>query len=348
MGLAVRAFFIAAFATIKRWKIVVFFFLVNFLLSAFLAVPLFVSLSREAGHFGGLESFLQHFDPGLLADFGRHSTDLLQGVFLAAGLGGLIYYLLFNLFSGGMISILADPREKTSMKTFLRACGRFSFRFVRLLFYFVLFLAVLACLNSALDKGLLWYFNDFKEAGSSSAALGWTLFAKNILMILLLAYGLISFNYGKTAAVVEDRHFMGSSFLRGMGFALTHPLVTGLFFILATIVVAATVWAYAVLARCVDPGQSYSFLQGLGGVTLSGVLLYLLIAQFIQFFLQAGLVLRHAGQVYIFKYLTVQDARPDPELVSRDPYSPFIPDRPYSGPEDKAVQPGMEEDQDHV
>ncbi|MBU0753675.1 MAG: hypothetical protein KJ645_00950, partial [Planctomycetes bacterium] len=179
MGLAIRAFFVAVFATIKRWKIVVFFFLLNLLFSAILAVPLFVGLSQEGGHFSGLQTFLEHFDRTALADFSRHDQGMLEGMFRTIGIAGLIYFLLFNLFTGGTIAILADPREKTSMKTFLKTCGRFAFRFLRLLFYFIVFIAILICLNRVLDKLLVWYFHDFKEYDASSSALGWILFGKN-------------------------------------------------------------------------------------------------------------------------------------------------------------------------
>ena len=132
-------------------------------------------------------------------------------------------------------------------------------------------------------------------------------------------------------------------------FLVAHRLHgTGLFFLAATLFLAGLTWFYAYLAGLIDPGRSYTLLESLGGVTLSGSVLFLIAAQGVQLLLQAGLVLRHAGQVYIFKYLTVQEARPDPELTSPDPYSPFIPDRPYTGPDDKTVQPGLEEDTQHA
>jgi hypothetical protein len=343
MRLVIRAFSIALFAVIKRWKIVLLLFFVNFFIAAFLALPLFKMFSSQGGRFGGLEDSLAHLRPEVLTDFISGNREVLNTFFVTAGAGGLLYFILFHLLSGGLIAILADPREKTTLKTFLRACGRYVFRYMRLLFYFLLFLVVLALLNSVLDQGLNWYFIDFQEYESGAGALGWLLKSKNILMLLLFAFALVSMNYAKTAAVVEDRHFMGGCMLRGMGFTLAHPIVTGFFFLLAFLTLALFVYAYLYLSRRVDIGGSYHFLDMVGGVTLSGALLFFLIAQVFQFLIQACLVFRHAGQVYIFKYLTVQFSHPDPELSSPpEPDSPFIPDRPYTGMGEENIHPDVE------
>lgn len=344
MGLAIRASLIAFFALLKRWKLVLFFFLFNFLFSVFLAAPLFVAISEDAGHFGGLDRFVHRFDPVLLADFTGQNGDFLRNFFLTVGLGGLIYYFLYHILSGGMLSILADVREKTSMKTFLRGCGRYAFRYARLFFYFCVFLVALAFINHWLNQALAWYFNDFLEYGASSAALGWIMMAKNILMLILLFYAIVSLNYAKTAVVTRDRHFMGSTFLKGMSFSLSHPLVTGFYFVLSLVLLGAVILGYRFTALRIDPYHAYSFLENMGPLTISGALLYLLLAQLTQLLIQACLVFRHAGQVYIFRYLTVQDSNPDPELAaSDDPFSPFIPDRPYTGPDDDAYQPELKE-----
>jgi len=231
-----------------------------------------------------------------------------------------------------MISILADPREKTSMKTFLRSSGRFSFRFFRLLAYFAGALVLLALANRVLDALAVWYFVDFQEYAADSATLKWVLFSKNMLMALLLVFVLLSLDFAKCATVVEDRHFMGAAFFRGMGFTLAHPLVTLLFFLLASGALAAVHYGYTVAADRIDPERPYRVMRTLGGLSICGALLFVLLAQAVQLVIQAGLILRHAGQVYIFKYLTVQEIHPDPELVRPDPFTPFIPDRPHPGP----------------
>jgi hypothetical protein len=164
-------------------------------------------------------------------------------------------------------------------------------------------------------------------------------------MALLLAVALVAFNYAKTATVVDDRHFMAGAMVHGFGFCLSRPLVTGLFFLLSTATVAAPYLLYLYFSRRIQPGGSYHCLDSLGGITLSGALISVLLFQAVQLPFQACLVFRHAGQVYIYKFLTVRTENPDPELAPReeaveDPYAnrPFIPDRPYTGPEESGKE----------
>jgi hypothetical protein len=350
MGLAFRAFFIALFAVLKRWKIVIFFFVLTFFTSAFLAAPIFTSISSWAGHSGGLSEYLQAFDPEAAADFAHHNREMFQGFFLAAGMAGVLFYIFYHLLSGGMIVILADIREKTTLKTLFRGCGGFAFRYLRLLLYFCLLMGVLALINLCLDKLLLWYFTGYQEYGSGSGALGWILMIKNGFMALLLAIALVSFNYAKTAAVVDNRHFMAGALYHGLAFTLSHPFVTGLYFVLSTATLALPCFLYYYFSRWIDPERSYHFLDSLGGITMSGALITVILMQVVQFLVQACLVFRHAGQVYIYKFLTIRTTNPDPELAPReetleDPYAnkPFIPDSPYRGPDKTGKDPDVED-----
>ncbi len=332
MRLAIRAFLIAFFGVMKRWKIVIFLFLFNLLFSVFLAAPIIRSLVDDVSRFHGLPAFLDRFNPELYSDFINNHQAVLKNFVLGAGVGGILYYLVFNVLSGGMIAILADPKEKTTMKTFLGASGRFAFRFTRLLFYYCILLTCVALVNHGLDRCLIWFAENLMEGGAAAGTLGWLFFTKNLIMLLLLVFAIVSFNYAKTEAVVRERHFMGGCMLSGVGFTLAHPVVTGFFIILSTALLAAVAAGYFVLSRWIDPSASYRFLDSIGGITVSGAVLYVILAQFIQMLVQAAILFRHTGQVYIFKYLTVQAGNPDPELANPDPFSPFITDRPYAGP----------------
>ena len=232
------------------------------------------------------------------------------------------------------------------MENLLRACGRFAFRFFRVLFYFAVTLVVLAGINRLADEVLSWYFQEFRDYGAGSGALGWFLFAKNLLALGLLGLALVSWNYAKVAVVTEEGHFMGGHFIRGWGFTLSHPLVTGIFFLCSTALFLLPLVLYALLSRQIDPAGQYTVFRFAGGVTLSGVTVYFLLVQALQFLFQAALLHRQAGQVYLFKYLTVQSAPPDPELSPRVQALPhtFIVDRPLPEPEEKGPEPSMEAD----
>ena len=332
MSLAFRAFFIALFAVIKRWKIVFFFFVFNLLFSLLLVLPLFRSLSEHLGHYSGLQDVLERFAPGPFTDFLGARGVPVESFLLSAGFGGVLYFLLYNILSGGMITLLADHREVTTLKTFFRATGVYGFRFIRLLLYFAMGLVVLGFLNAGLDRVLAWYTEEVQTSGVSARLLGWLGLAKGTIMTILLAYLLIALNYAKTCTVVERRRFMFSSFGSGLAFTFRHPLSTGLFFLLSLVLLGAIFYLYSVLSRWVPPMDQRYVLDSLGGITLSGAILFICVSQAIQFMIQGALIFRHAGQVAIYKYLTVRNTEPDPELTTDTTYPPFIPDRPDTEP----------------
>lgn len=331
MGLALKAFFIGIFAVIKRWKLLVLLFGLNFLCSTFLALPLYRVFSEDLGRAGGVMERLARFDPRLLADFFRRHHESAEWTALAAGAGGILYFLLLHFLSAGVLSILAEPREKTSLETLLAGCGRFAFRFLRLLFYFAVALVVLAGLNRLADRVVDWYFRELRGFAAGSASLGWILFAKNLLALGLVGLAVVSWNFAKIAVVKEGGHFTGGHFIRGWAFTLSHPLVTGIFFLASTALFFLPLVLYGWLSRTIDLQGSYTVLRFAGGVTLSGVTLFFLLAQALQLLVQAALLHRWAGQVYLFQYLTVQAAPADPELSVRPSFAPhtFIVDRPF-------------------
>ena len=242
MTVAFRAFFTATFATIKRWKIVFFLFVFNLIFGLLVSLPLISDIHGLGGHFGGLDDFIRSFDPEIYLDFTNHAQSAHGGA--AFGIWGLVYFCLFNVLTAGSIGILVDPRESTTLKTFFKACGQYCFRFCRLLVYYAIALALIAWINGLLNSFICWYFESSQKFGAGSEMLGWTLFGKNVFMLIVLGFGLLSFNYAKTAAVIEDGHFMGYYFLRGIGFTFSHALTTGLFLILSLVPLGLVVLLY--------------------------------------------------------------------------------------------------------
>lgn len=328
MTVAFRAFFTATFATIKRWKIVFFLFVFNAIFGLLVSLPLIADIHALGGYFGGLDDFVRSFDPEIYHDFTNQTQSAIGGA--AFGIWGLVYFFLFNILTAGAIGILVDPRESTTLKTFFKACGQYCFRFCRLAVYFVIVLYLINWINSLLSSTICWYFEGSQEYGAGSEMLGWTLFAKNVFMSIVLGFGLLSFVYAKTAAVIEDGHFMGYYFLRGIGFTFSHVLTTGLFLILSLIPLGLVILFYVVVRKTIDLEGSYPILEGIlpWKWVLSGAVVYIVLAQAVQFLIQACLFFRMAGQVSIFKRFMGQAAYPDPDLHKNIPEAYFVVDSP--------------------
>jgi len=330
MTLALRAFLIAIFATLKRWKVVVFLYFINLLFGILIAWPLLAEVARQGGHFGAMEGLVRAFDPELYLDFANGREGGLGQSAALASLVGIFYFLVFNAVSGGVIALLLNANQPTTLKTFFRSIGDNCFRFFRLLFYYVVILAVVALINVLLNDMICWFFGSFLGGGGGTVTLGWSLLVKNIVMLLILLYALVSFNYAKTSVVAEDGHSMFFHFFKGMGFTASHPLSTIPFFLFSLIPFVAVGYLYWMTSRTIDPYGSYALLEGVvpWKWVVSGSVIYVIVAQLTQFFLQGCLVMRYAGQVYIFKRLMIFTAHPDPDLEKSIPESYFVVDRP--------------------
>lgn len=338
MTLALRAFLIAIFATIKRWKIVFFFFCLNLLFGVLITQP-FTSLIEESGRqYGGAGEFITSFDPETVLDFMNQNRMSIDRFLAAGGILAILYFLLFNAVTAGAIAILADPRESTTLKTFLKFSGKYCFRFFRLIFYYAVLLTLIALLNGVLNSLITWLFEDVWGFAAGPETLGWLLFAKNVLMLIVTAFALLSLNYAKTAVVVDDGHFMGFYFVRAMGFIIAHPLVTGIYFLISLIPFTATAFLYFWLSRTIDPLASYVMLDGIlpWSWVVSGSIVYLIFAQFIQFLFQACLLQRFSGQIFIYKRFMDPSSHPDPDLQKNVPDAYFVVD----APEPVAARPG--------
>ncbi len=334
MTLAFSAFLVAIFATIKRWKIVFFLFCFNAAFAALVAYPLISDISREGGYFGGLADFIRSFNPEIFLDFKNTGNGTVDMALSQAGFLGLLYFFLYNILTAGVTVILADPRETTTLKTFFRSCGFFAFRFMRLFFYYAVLLVLIALLNSQLNKAVCWLFEEMWNYSAGSETLGWVLLAKNVLMLVVLGYGLLSFNYAKAAVVIEDGHFMGYYFLRGIGFTLSHFFLTGLYFVLSLIPFLIAILFYIIASRAVDPLASYTVLGGIlpWEWIVPGGVVYILVAQVAQILFQACLIQRLAGQIFIFRKMFLPTSHPDPDLQKNIPDSYFVVDKPEPGP----------------
>jgi hypothetical protein len=149
------------------------------------------------------------------------SGGLIRGFPGLVGVGAL-YLLLSVLLLGGVVARLAGQPEARGAAGFVRAGGRYFFRFLRL-----------AALSGALY--VLIYFGQRRVLGFLGE---WTRDVTNewtVLGFAMLAYGGTAFllclvhmvfSYAKIATVVDDRRSVLLAALRGLGFVARYPFRT--------------------------------------------------------------------------------------------------------------------------
>jgi len=130
--------------------------------------------------------------------------------------------------------------------------------------------------------------------------------------------------------VVEGGHCTAFFMVRAMGFIISHPLSTGLYFLLSVIPFAATASLYFWLSRTIDPLASYVVLGGILPWTwvVSGSFVYLAFSQLVQFLFQACLLQRFGGQIFIYRRFMDPSSHPDPDLQKNIPDAYFVVDAP--------------------
>ena len=117
-----------------------------------------------------------------------------------------VYVLLWTFLTGGVIERYAGERRATPIALFLRTCGRYFFRFVRL--------EIAVAVAYAICFGVLhrWMFGSVYPRLIEGVAIERTAFFVRLslyaVFILLLAAVNLLFDFAKVRIVVEDRRSM--------------------------------------------------------------------------------------------------------------------------------------------
>jgi hypothetical protein len=124
----------------------------------------------------------------------------------AIAAAALVYVLLWTFLTGGVIDRYANDRPATHLGEFVRACGRYVFRFVRL--------EIATAVAYAVLFGVLhrWMFGNIYPRLIEGVVMERTAFAIRaslyLIFVALLAAVNLVFDFAKVRAVVEDRRSM--------------------------------------------------------------------------------------------------------------------------------------------
>lgn len=198
---------------------------------------------------------------------------------------GLVYAALWALLLGGILSRLSDGHGLLRLSDFFARGGEFFFRYVRL----AVISGVLYYLVYRFASWLFgWIESQSRDVTVEETVLGYVV-AGSVLVVFLLTFVNMAFDYAKIATFKENRRSMLLAAFRGFRFVLAHPGSTMVLYYglgLATLVVLG---AYYVVA------------PGAGQTTLPGVAIAFLIGQA---YLVVKLVLRltfYASQMSLYE-----------------------------------------------
>jgi hypothetical protein len=235
----IRSLFIGLLHASRGWKMILLLLIANNLITLPLIVPIFWLVSSTTGGTLTAESmFANKLDVRWLIDifnnqmpgFSLESTGSQIGLLLA--LLALVYLLLNTFFAGGIIEVLAMDYGRFTMRRFWAGCGAYFWRLFRLMLISLLFYGV---------AGLVYFMVRMKIDEAAVQATSYESFlyyrwGAIALLVALLAFFNMVFDYAKIRAIVDDSRAMFSGAFRALGFALRHFFSVSVLYLLIALI----------------------------------------------------------------------------------------------------------------
>ncbi|MEW6745284.1 MAG: hypothetical protein AB1486_21230 [Planctomycetota bacterium] len=299
---ALKALAVGLLLAARRARLVFLLFLVNLLFAIVLSVPFWSEIKSVFSHSQTGVTLVERYNREAITDWLNTHEPELDPARRSLRYGALAYLALGAVLLGGILSILADPKTRTSLLAFSAGCGRYVWTFLRADLVLVALLAALYGVNIWLSRAVRWVLNDWLAYASSSTTIGWIMFTKSLLVLFLFAVVLQGVSYAKIRAVVDGDRCMLRGTLRGLGLVGRHPLATNVF-LLAVVVLLGATYSLYVYARGLLPARQLQ-IGNLG--TIPPHIAYLLLVAAIMILVHALLVAKHAGQIHIYRTLTAR------------------------------------------
>ncbi|MEK7283785.1 MAG: M1 family metallopeptidase [Acidobacteriota bacterium] len=202
----------------RQYRITLVLYLANLAAAAFLAAPMAVLIDATFGRsVSGLE-LASSFRFEAIVDFLAANRAALAVHYQALGFGALLYAALTALLTGGIIDTLRSPPRSPFLPRFLGGCGRFAFRYLRLIPYLGAALAGVYWINRGLNRLIVLAF----DQSDHEVAAFWAMRGKQGLILALLLLLAAVFDLARILTAFENRTHMVGALLTSFGFVARH------------------------------------------------------------------------------------------------------------------------------
>jgi hypothetical protein len=243
----------------RRQRVFWWVYAINFLLAAFGTAPLAGRAGTILNQSLASERLVHGFDLATFGALAREPASPLGAAVPSSVLFSLVFFVFMLFLTGGILEVYRRD-ETLPTGDFFQACGKFFWRFFRLLIFMLIVLVPIFF--------LLHFIADWSgklASGSPHPLLGfWVEFAGLLLVAFLLVAVRLWFDVAQIRAVAEDQRAMRRTVVQT--FKITFSNFGSLFWIyvrlcflgLATVAVAAWVWAHLIRPEAIGA----SFLLG--------------------------------------------------------------------------------------
>lgn len=203
----------------RLYRITLVLYLANLAAASFLAAPMAALIDETFGRsVSGLE-LASSFRFLAVIDFVQANRAALASHCQALGFGALLYAVLSALLTGGVIDSLKSPPRSPFLPRFLGGCGRFAFRFLRLIPYLAAALFGVYWINRGLNRLIVLAF----DQSDHEVAAFWAMRGKQGLILAVLLLLAAVFDLARILTAFENRTHMVGALLTSFGFVARHP-----------------------------------------------------------------------------------------------------------------------------
>ncbi len=277
--------------TLRSYQLLLLLYLLNGACAVPLALAFRSSLSSAFGSSTAAEQLLGGFDYTILRDLLSTHGVAFSALWRVLLWSLPLYALLHTVLAGGVIAHLAGQARGFTLRVFLRDCGTY---FSRLLRIFLLFTAVLTFLTVVLTLALGFAVDQLAENVGPEATVALAALASGIVLLFPLLFVQMVADYTRIAAVLTDEPSMATAVGYALRFIARNPVATfGLQIALVLLVV--------LLGTLVVLQEAYGGIQAGKALLLLGLIQQLLVLLRV-FFRLVGT----AAEISLFQELNVR------------------------------------------
>lgn len=202
----------------RQYRITLVLYVANLAAAAFLAAPMAVLIDETLGRsLNGLDLAF-NFRLEAIVDFLFANRAELAVQNRMLGFGALLFAVLAAGLTGGVIDALKSPPRSPFLPRFLGGCGRFAFRYLRLIPYLAVALWGVSFINQGLNRLIVLLF----DQSDHEIAAFWVMRGKQGLILILLLLLAATFDLARILTAFENRTHMVGALLTSAGFVARH------------------------------------------------------------------------------------------------------------------------------
>ncbi|OLC53877.1 MAG: hypothetical protein AUH92_05045 [Acidobacteria bacterium 13_1_40CM_4_69_4] len=204
----------------RLYRITLILYLANLIAAVVLAAPMAPLIDESFGRSLSGLALSSSFRFEAIVDFLQARRDAIASHLQALGFGLLLYAVVSALLTGGVIDSLKSPPRSPLLPRFLGGCGRFAFRFLRLIPYLGAALAGVYGVNRGLNHLIALAL----DQSAHEIAAFWIMRGKQGFVLIILLLLAAVFDLARILTAFENRTHMAGALLTSLGFVSRHPV----------------------------------------------------------------------------------------------------------------------------